>query len=230
MPTQTLSDLTLPQVIDHCADEAQRDRAAEIGYCFELFRRALEERLDGAWSAIEQQYGRLILTWLYKSTAGAGLDPEQAEELKIQALAKFWRSLTKRPMHLASRFDHVGALLRYLNQCAVTTVLDQRRKEQRHARLQEKLQKERNALPYQPGPSQDSLDRVHREERVAQVFAWFRREVSDPQEQLLLHLSFEQDMTPAQIADAYPDHFADVKEVRRIKERVLKRAKRALAG
>lgn len=229
MPTTTLSALELNQVVERCADEAKRDRAAELGYCFELFRRALEERVDAAWQAIDSQYGRLILTWLYNSAKGDSLDPEEADELKTQVLAKFWRSLTKRPIHLAAQFNHVGALLRYLNQCAVTTVLDQRRKDQRYARLQDKLQQERNALPFQPGPSQESLDRVHQEEQVAQVFAWFRREVTDPQEQLLLHLSFERDMSPAEIAQAYPDQFADVKEVRRIKERVLKRAKRALA-
>ncbi len=37
-------------------------------------------------------------------------------------------------------------------------------------------------------------------------------------------------MAPAQIAAAFPDRFADVKEVRRIKERALKRAKACLAG
>ncbi len=190
MPTQTLSDLDLTQVVERCADEAKQDRSAEIGYCFELFRRALEERVDAAWLAIEQQYGRLILTWLYNSAKGKGLDPDEADELKTQALARFWRSLTQRPLHLAARFAHVGALLRYLNQCAVTTVLDQRRKDQRYARLQQKLERERSALPFQPGPIQASLDRVAQEERVAQVFAWFRQEVSDPQEQLLLHLSF----------------------------------------
>lgn len=227
MTARPMTDLDLNTVVEQCRREAKVDRAQELGYCFELFRRALEDRLDGAWAAIEAQYGRLILTWLYATAKGSPLDPEEADELKMQALAKFWRTLTRRPMHLASRFEHVGGLLRYLHQCAVTTVLDQRRKDQRYARLQERVEKERSVLAYQPAPDHDSLDRVYRQDRVETIFAWFRQEVTDPQEQLLLHLSFEQDMTPAQIAQTHPNHFADVNEVRRIKERVLKRAKRA---
>ena len=230
MTVRSLADLDLNRVVEQCRQEAKQDRSLEVGYCFELFRRALEDRLDAAWAAIEAQYGRLILTWLYAASKGAALDPEEADELKVQALAKFWRTLTRRPMHLAARFDHVGALLRYLNQCAVTTVLDQRRKDQRHARLQERVERAREILAYQPTPDNDGLDRLYRQERVDQIFAWFRQEVTDPQELLLLHLSFEQDMTPVQIAQAYPAQFADVEDVRRIKERVLKRAKRALAN
>ena len=59
--------------------------------------------------------------------------------------------------------------------------------------------------------------------------AWIREHVDDPAERLLLDLVYRQGLAPAEIAQQHPDMFADVKQVYRIHERLLKRARRALA-
>lgn len=230
MTSPVLKSESLDEIIRRCGAEAQRSRTEELGYCFELFRRALEEQVQPAWSAIESQYGRLILKWIYDSSSGGMLEAEEVEALKFQALEKFWRTLTRRPMHLASRFEHVGALLRYLQQCAVTTLLDRRRKEQRLRRLQDRLEQEQALDAFRPGVSQSVLEQVAVEERLNLVRSWVQANVSDAQELLVLRLSFEADLSPAEIAAHYPDDFQDVQDVRRVKERVLKRAKRSLSG
>ena len=52
-----------------------------------------------------------------------------------------------------------------------------------------------------------------------------RERLQDEQERVLVQLSFELGLTPVQILRDRPDLFSDLAEVRRIKERVLKRLK-----
>ncbi len=63
---------------------------------------------------------------------------------------------------------------------------------------------------------------------IHHIANWIAENVTDPKERLILHFSFELNMPPAEIAEQHPDHFPDAQSVRRIKERVLKRARRAL--
>jgi hypothetical protein len=46
----------------------------------------------------------------------------------------------------------------------------------------------------------------------------------------VLRLSYTDDLSPAEIAARFPDRFAAAADVRQIKERVLRRARRALSG
>ena len=103
-------------------------RAYDPAYCYELFRRAIEDRDDAAWAAIEQQYKRLILSWVLNRSPG--MDSEDAEAAAQDALSKFWRTLARRSEPIAERFDHVGGLLGYLKQCAVTSLIDRQRQAQ----------------------------------------------------------------------------------------------------
>ena len=43
-----------------------------------------------------------------------------------------------------------------------------------------------------------------------------------------MELSYGYGLAPARIAEVHPEYFADAREVRRIKERLVKRARRSL--
>ncbi|NJN18132.1 MAG: hypothetical protein HC822_18635 [Oscillochloris sp.] len=217
------AQISLDAVIVHCREESRRGRREEQGYCFELFRRALEQRDQGAWAAIAAQYHLLILDWVYAARS----DPEVAEEAAREALERFWRTLAGRADSLAARFPHVGALLKYLQQCAVTTVLDRRRREQQRAKLDERLRAE-PVVAFVPSPENDAVERLARATQLDRVRRWIGEAVSDPDELLVLRLSFTDGLSPAEIAGANPDRFSNVEQVRQIKERVLRRARRAL--
>jgi DNA-directed RNA polymerase specialized sigma24 family protein len=218
--------LRLEQVAAGCRAEAERSRREERGYCFELFRRALEQRDHAAWEAVATQYHRLILGWVH----GVGLPADDdAEEVAREAFERFWRTLAGRCDPLTARFPHVGALLKYLRQCAVTTVLDRRRSSLQRGRLLEQAQRAyRLDVPTAQLPEDALVDRLARSEQLRQVRAWVAAEVSDPLEQLVLRLSYSEDLSPAEIAARHPEHFSEAALVRQIKERVLRRARRAL--
>lgn len=226
--------LSSEEVARRCREEARRHREQESGYCFELFRRALEAQDEWAWQAIQEQYRGMILSWL-QMASHHGLAAEEAEDLLQNTLEKFWRTLgSQRKFLISERFAHVGALLKYLRQCAVTTQLDARRQAKRWQRLNQTLVIEAETAHAAGGQSamfeQRHIDHLYQEEQLQQVQRWLRMEVTDELERLVLQLSYEQELKPADIAARYPHQFADVQVVRQIKERVLKRARRALVA
>ena len=108
MNALTLRHISLAEIIRRCQEEARLARDKEQGHCFELFQRGLGDRQPGAWEAVQQQYHRLVLGWLYKT---GNLAPDEVDDLAHDAWEKFWRSLSKRAGDLSARFQHVGALL-----------------------------------------------------------------------------------------------------------------------
>lgn len=221
---QQLRRISVEAVAARCRDESRMARRAEAGWCFELFRRALDEADQAAWSAIAAQYHLLILDWVH----AARVDPESAEDAAREALERFWRTLAGRGEPVAVRFPHVGALLKYLQQCAVCTVLDRRRRQLQRARLDERL-RATPELSITPGPEEDAVERLARAERLARVRRWLAESVPDPAERRVIELSYGQGLGPAEIAARFPQEFASVEMVRQIKERVLRRARRAFA-
>jgi RNA polymerase sigma factor (sigma-70 family) len=218
----------LQEIICGCREESRRPRAAQPGDCFELFRRAIDERCDEAWRAVVAQYHPLVCRWLLQ--LGKGRPQEhQVMDLADCALARFWHTLRHRDAPLAAQFDHVGAVLSYLRHCAASTYLDADRRDRRQERLRERV-----ALfsiqHNERGMEQRLLERLDRTSRVNRVVRWVSVHVTDPQERIVLALSFDEGLTPQQIAAAHPEYFEGAAAVRRIKERVLKRVRRAVAG
>jgi hypothetical protein len=222
MAEPSMRRLSLDAVAAGCQAEARRPRHDEQGYCFELFRRALDERSQLAWQAIAAQYRALILSWVH-----AARPEEAADETADEALERFWRTLAARNEPVATRFPHTGALLRYMQQCAICAVLDARRRALRHARIAARARAEAILAPPDPSPEEQAVERAERMDRLQRARAWVAA-VSDPAERLVVELSFAQGLSPAEIAARHPAQFADAQQVRQIKERVLRRARRAL--
>lgn len=224
MADRSLHKLSLDRVAAGCRDEAGRPRHDELGYCFELFRRALDEGDPGAWQAIAGQYHYLLLGWVHAASVG---DQSAADEAAREALERFWRTLAGRPGPLAGRFAHTGALLKYLQQCALSTALDRRRRDGRRERLLGRLQAADSLAVAEPAPDEVAIERIERGEQLARVRAWVAG-LDDPAERLVVQLSYVDGLSPAEIAAGHPGEFVDAAAVRQIKERVLRRARRAL--
>jgi hypothetical protein len=71
-------------------------------------------------------------------------------------------------------------------------------------------------------------ERLVQEQLLQRVRTWIQANVTDSQERLVLSLSYQAGLSPGEIADRYPQEFPDAQAVRRVKERILKRARRAL--
>lgn len=189
-------------------------------FAFELFCRALDEHDQHAWLVIQEIYMPLVKSWIGKSISG--ISEFDADDCMQMAYTKFWRSLSRDDVSVRDKFPHIGSVLKYLHQCVVTTSVDQVRKKQRLARLDERLLKERKKSAFFQMTFQESCEKMER------VRLWMQSKVDDPSERLLLKLLYEYDLKPAQIVQTFPEEFPDHHHVRRVRDRVMKRARRAL--
>ncbi len=226
MSQNGLQRLSTEAIIQGCQAESTQPRAEESGYCFELFRRALEEQEASAWLALDAQYRQLILRW--GRDYAPDLPREEIEQIAPDALPKFWQSLTNSAEPLTERFAHIGAVLKYLKQCTFSIVADYRRQLQRIDRIKQRLELAEQPIPKSQEQEQELSIRLDQEQLLQQVRAWIQTNVTDAAERQVLYLSYQEGLSPAEIAARFPKQFADAQYVRRVKERVLKRARRAL--
>ncbi len=207
--------LDIDTLILKCRAESREVSEAQIlgshTPCYELFRRAVEEESPEAWDAIYRQYRRSVLLWI-------GPSLPDVDEIVNRAFAKFWQFCPRQSF--GKRFPTLRHILGYLRQCAIS------------ARQEVIRQRTR---PYQSegevsGADHFSLETVERAalDNVAyqQLRELIRNRLNDEREHLVMHLSYEIGLTPTEICDRFPKEFPRVEEVRKIKERILKRLRR----
>ncbi|HOT93462.1 MAG TPA: sigma-70 family RNA polymerase sigma factor [Anaerolineae bacterium] len=225
MSEHPLAQAALDEIVRRCREEQRRSSAEENGYCYELFRRAIEERCDEAWTAIQQQYGPLLLKWAHARMSD--LTVQEAEDIVGEAISKFLKTWAQRDIRLSEHFEHIGGVLGYLRQCVTAAAINHARRGAREQRRIEWARATQDKVSSSPC-DETFLDEICAEEQLEAVREWIRTCVTDPQEQLILMLSFERGLSPAEIVRLYPHEFPTTTVVNRIKERVCKRAKRAL--
>ena len=102
---------------------ATRESALSDAVCYDLFRRAIEQRDADAWADIGRNYRGLLAAWAAQSSA-RGLINEQPEDIADQAFARAWAALSS--AHF-SAFPHIASLLAYLRTCVRATIVDHAR-------------------------------------------------------------------------------------------------------
>ena len=128
--------MTLSGVAQRCAEESDRffhRRDHDPRFCFELFRRAIEERDEGAWSLLCDQYRPLVAGWVKRNEAFAG-SKESVSFFVNGAFAKMWSEVT--PEKFVG-FDDLKSLLRYLQLCVASVITDHVRTVDYHERLED---------------------------------------------------------------------------------------------
>jgi len=212
------------EISSNCHEESRQKLPKNArSFCFELFRRAFDEADERAWAALQSQYHKLTISWIHKAS-GNRLEPAVIEDLTQDTFIRFWRTLTKRSAPFEQYFKHIGAILGYLKRCAVTTYLDWQRRASREARLTAVL---KNHDGYNPQLRLEQSN-LENQETIQVVQQWIHKNVTDDRDRLVLQLSFEKGLKPSAIAAEYPQLFSGALEVRRMKERILKRIRRSL--
>lgn len=190
---------------------ARREPSRDI-FCLELLRRAIVERDEAAWGAVFAQYQGLVLGWVRRHPAAASVAEDEGYWVN-RTFERFWSALR------AERFDSfagLAALLRYLKLCAHSILLDEVRARAR-ARIEEGEVEGRVA-----GPESATLEALGRQELWRIVAAT----AGDEQERLIARLCFALDLKPREIQARYPEQFATVAEVYRVKRNLLERLRR----
>lgn len=210
----------LAEVARRCTQETTRffqGKDQDTRFCYELFRRALLERDDGAWELLYAQYSPLITGWVKRHPAFPASGEDGAYFVN-RALEKFWAAL---PPERFSRFPDLSALLRYLQMCVHSTILD-------HVRRIERLA----VCQLDDGVAVDNPAEVTAEDEIVQsayreeLWRQIDRRLHGEKERCVVYGSFVLALKPGELLARFPHTFRDVREVYGIKENVLARLSR----
>lgn len=213
--------LTLAGIAHRCVQETElffRHQSYDPHYCFELFRRAIVDHNQRAWELIYAQYRPLVAGWVKHHSAF----PTSGEEVQYfvnRAFEKMWVALTPDKF---SRFPNLKSLLRYLQMCVHSVIVDQVRvAEQSVVGVQvEALAAEGRVRG--PGVENQALDWVQRQDFWDQINARLHNE----KERRVVYGSFVLALKPRELYAQFQETFQDVNEIYRVKENVLARLRR----
>jgi len=201
--------LSVDELATRCREElAKSPQQRDLRYCFELFRRAIVRQDQTAWAAVYAQYHPLVRHWLG--------DVADVEALVQETFARFSQAVTAERL-ATGECPTLEKLLAFMRRIAINLRINEERR----------IERERRALDAwfqqdQTAAASNDLERAVRQELADYV----RSLLKDEKEWLVLRLTYEFDLPPREIVRRYPQHFKNVDEVHRIKERLKKRLER----
>jgi DNA-directed RNA polymerase specialized sigma24 family protein len=217
--TEQLQTASLQSLAENCAQQTQlfyHNAESDTRFCFELFRRALLEKCQEAWTFIYEVYSEQIVRWVHRHP-GFSATGEPDDVFVNRALEKFWQAVS--PERFAN-FPDLTHLLRYLQMCVHSVICDFMRSYDEAAQSVELSRAENSA----GGPPVEDL--VQARHQAMDLWKRVCGCLRDQKEVLVAYDSFVLDLKPAEIHERYPLNFESVREVYRIKENVLERLRR----
>lgn len=216
-----LEPLTLAGVAHHCAQETERffhRQQHDPRYCFELFRRAIIDRSQRAWELVYRQYRPLVAGWVERHSAFAS-SGEEIQYFVNRAFEKMWSAL---PAEKFERFPNLKSLLRYLQMCVHSVILDQVRNTEQVVLSPEPEVLAAGGQATAPGVERQALSQLEQQAFWQEI----NTRLNSDQERRVVYGSFVLGLKPRQLYAHYPDVFRNVQEIYRVKENVLARLRR----
>jgi DNA-directed RNA polymerase specialized sigma24 family protein len=216
-----LHALALASIAHRCTRETEaffHQRSHDPAFCYELFRRAIVDRSQPAWDVIYAQYRPLVAGWVERHPAFL-VTGEEVQFFVNCAFEKMWAALDAAKF---ARFPNLKSLLRYLQMCVHSTIVDHSRKAEQVA-VSVEIESLSDGSSAQ-GLWQDdpALVGVYREQFWEQINA----RLNDEKERRVVYGSYVLGLKPRELYDTYHETFDTVKEVYRVKENVLARLRR----
>jgi DNA-directed RNA polymerase specialized sigma24 family protein len=208
-----LEALTVSELSGHCREQTARylrDEPSHDRFCLELFRRAIVDRDEAAWSAIYAQYAEVTRRWL-----GTKMDPEEGV---AAAFERFWRAMDGEKFH---RFGSLAAVLGYLKMCVHTAAID-------HARSQSSAASQHPLESALAVAANENVERTVAE-RLDGAGFWqqIRTALDDERACRVLYLSYAIGLSPREICSRHPVEFPDAGAIYHVKRNALDRLRRS---
>lgn len=216
-----LQQMTIDDLAQKCAQETDlyfSYKTHDNSYCFELFRRAIQNNDERALELVIVQYQPLVARWVDRWLAKHPdflLVNEEAQDFIAQAFERFWISFT--PVKL-DRSQSLAAVLSYLQMCVNGAITDAWRK-LRHRQF-EQVSDEETESPVEREPTPEELL------QKTEFWELIRSKSKDPREYTVIYAVFSLDLSPREILAEYPDLFKDINEVYKHKANFMDRLER----
>lgn len=203
-----LSSLTTAALANHCLREINLYHQGEHqsdSYCVELFRRATFHDDQDAWRAVQQCLGETVLRWIDRHPQREVACPLDKEEHYVtQAFERFFQATVHQQVAFSTLSDALFSLRAYLN----SALLDALRASSRSRAI---------FVPRDHEAEQSGATIS----KQSEVWEMFRTLLPDMREQRLAFLLFHCGLRPMDIVRTYPQEFQDVKEISRLRCRLI---------
>jgi len=208
-------NMSLSALADRCMSEINHFRRGEASsdqYCLEIFRRAMQEHDDAAWTLLEDRFKDFLLAAFRRhprSEAASRLD--SPENYVARAFARFWMAAVHNQQVM---FTSLGAALRYLRICLNSTILDMLRS---YARSRE--------VPL-PEPGFVGEPAVEDQEEGGELWEVICTMLPGERERRLAFLLYQCNLKPREIVRLLPQEFSSVDEIYRLRRNIVDRLER----
>jgi DNA-directed RNA polymerase specialized sigma24 family protein len=202
----TLADLCSKELVLH-----RRREPADDCYCLEIFRRAMVQHDDQAWSMVQQCFGEIVRIWVRSHTSSDIAFLHDTEENYVaQTFSRFWYAVRDQRLEFAT----LNSALSYLHATLNGLIMDTMRV---HFRSREV------SLP-DPGFSQEPVAEDIDDNQT--LWESLRSLLPDERERRVTYLLYYCGLKPREIVSRFPIEFVDVKEVYRLNQNVIERLRR----
>jgi len=198
------------------APEADRTEAATEAHDFALLRRAIAGRDQDAWAACLLRFRPAVLASL-RRLPPASIAVEHDDYWVNRAFERFWSAVTADRL---DQFTSLGALLRYLQLCCHSVVLDELRVRRRSACTS--LSRLGEDVATTSGGQETVVARLS----ASALWQTILAAAQDEPERVVADLALVRGLKPAAIQAAHPVQFASVADVYRTKRNLLDRLRR----
>ncbi len=176
--------------------------------CVALFRRAVLQRDQQAWEAVQQCFTETVRGWLHrhpKREIASG--PGSEEQYVAQVFARCWQAADDRQVDVRT----VADVLRYLRVYVNVVLLDAQRASAQPGKM--------------PWPQASKGEEPGAAGRHESGEAWnmLRALLPDPREQRLAYLLFHCGLFPREIVRACPEEWSSEQEIHRLRHLILER-------
>lgn len=211
---------SLAELVATCREETERFLRREPSrddYCFEIFRRAVCDRVQQAWEAVFAQYQGMVLAWVRRHPVAASTREDDAFWVN-RTFDRFWTAVGPERF---DAFPNMAALLRYLKLCAHSVLLDEARA--RGAAGHEPLSDQIAERLETPDVADVAVGKLAGNDLWEAIAA----EMQDEAERRVAYCCFVLGLKPREVQERYPELYATVDDVYRIKRNLLDRLRRS---
>lgn len=212
-------NLPLDDLAHQCEQETDlyfKRQSHDTRYCYEMFRRAIQDRDSDVWTRIYNCYRVLVSSWVTKHP-GFERCGEEVDYFVNGAFAKLSASLTSEKF---KGFTNLESVLRYFKMCVFSVVVDYLRwAEQTQL---DTLDADLNKELTEPSPEEQVIENTNQRA----LWDHLNELVRDEKERWMLRGMFVLQLKPQALVAYVPHIFQDVDEVYRVKQNVIARLRR----
>lgn len=184
----------------------------------QLFRRAIVDGDEFAWTELYHQYWRLVAMWVTQQPAFWRSD-EKVEYFVNRSFERFYVAVT--PTLFCRSLLTMAAIMAYLKKCTCSAIAD-------YARVQPPDE----ILPLElcewvlPTSKYQNEAYLYQRYQAKRLWSLLDKMTRNKQESIVLHEGYRLGLKPQEICEQYSAYFGNVQEVYRARENLFRRLRR----